>query len=174
MRHLLIIIISLHLWACNTHDKNTSNKPSQGSGSKEHQFQNGEDSLINLNNEGNVILDTVSSPDEPVKVISVRFIEKRFSNNKDIRVSYKNISGKDISSIRFKWFGTNELGKPADLGTTVAGFGGGYTGKGLKKGRSNSSGWNVSSKDLKKLHKAWVHEVSFKDGTKWIKGNQPR
>lgn len=167
---IIVIVFSINLWSCNSNDNEIKNVAKQGYTIEGQQKpQPYQDSLNNAIEKKRGINDTISTPDEPVKVLSARFVEKQYTNYKDIKVTYKNISGKDISSIRFKWYGTNAFGEPADIGNSSDGIGGGFTGVGLKKGQSNTSGWDISSKDLKKVQKAWVHEVRFKDGTKWSK-----
>ena len=37
---------------------------------------------------------------------------------------------------------------------------------------SVSSDWNILSRDLKKITKAWAYEVAFDDGTKWKATNE--
>lgn len=47
----------------------------------------------------------------PVKVLSARPVEKEYSNYKDIRLSWKNVSNKTISAIKFRWSGINAFGE---------------------------------------------------------------
>lgn len=110
--------------------------------------------------------DSAYRADCPVKILSARPVEKEYSNYKDVSLSYRNISSKDISAIRFKWYGINAFNEPADMGLPD-GYGSGFTDETLKKGKSSSGTWNVLSKDLKKVINAWVTEVAFTDGTKW-------
>lgn len=112
--------------------------------------------------------DTVSAKDAPVLVISAKPVSKEYSNYKDIKVTYKNVSGKNISAIRFKWYGVNAFNEPADMtGSYTEGIGSGFTDDILRAGKSRSSEWSLLSRDLKKVVKAWAYEVAFEDGTKW-------
>lgn len=102
----------------------------------------------------------------PVQVLKYRFVEKEYSTYKDVALTYKNVSDKTISAIRFEWYGENSFGEPADMGISN-GTGGGFTDDALKPGRTDSGAWNVLSKDGKKLIGARAYEVVFSDGTKW-------
>lgn len=104
----------------------------------------------------------------PIKVLSARFVEKEYSNYKDITLKYKNISNKRVSAIRFKWYGENAFNEPADVGGLYRnGWGGGFDDEGLSAGRTTSSTWNVLSKDGRKILIAYPYEIAFSDGTKW-------
>ncbi len=109
----------------------------------------------------------------PIKVLSARFIEKEYSNYKDISLRYKNVGNKKVSAIRFKWYGENAFNEPADVGGILRnGWGGGFDDEGLSIGRTTSSTWNVLSKDGKKVVIAYPYEIAFADGTKWeLKNN---
>lgn len=109
----------------------------------------------------------------PIKVLSARFVEKEYSNYKDITLRYKNVSKKRVSAIRFKWYGENAFNEPADVGGVFNnGWGGGFDDEGLGVGNTTSSNWNILSKDGKKILIAYPYEVAFSDGTKWeLKNN---
>ncbi len=111
--------------------------------------------------------DTANMSESPIKVISARPVTKDYSNYKDISLTYKNISGKTIAAIRFKWYGINAFGEPADMGVLSDGIGAGFTDNKLKVGKTASGEWSILSKDLKKVVKAWAYEVAFEDRTKW-------
>lgn len=115
------------------------------------------------------LFDTVGISQAPVKVLSAKLVEREYSNSKDIRLAWKNVSGKDVAAIRFKWYGLNAFGEPADMGNTsiLAGFGSGFVDRSLKPGKSDSGNWSIMSKDGKKIVLAWPYEVAFEDGTKW-------
>lgn len=117
----------------------------------------------------NNLLDTAGVYKAPVKVIAARLVQREYSNYKDIRLTYKNVSNKTITAIRFSWYGLNSFNEPADMGSTLirAGFGGGFTDGRLMPGKSNSGTWEILSKDGKKVVLAWPYEVAFEDGTKW-------
>jgi|GEM_PF-1435837 len=116
----------------------------------------------------NPYLDTAGDGDSPVKITSARFIEKEYSNYKSVRLSYRNISGKKIDAIKFRWYGTNAFGDPAECGSySDIGLGGGFTDDPLGAGNSDYGIWDILSKDGKTIKRAWVTEVAFHDGTKW-------
>jgi len=125
------------------------------------------DSVMNgITNEVN-FKDTITQSEAPVKILSARPVQKEYSNYKDIRLSYKNVSNKTITAIRFKWHGLNAFNEPADMGIMSDGFGGGFSDDRLRPGKTDYGVWSILSRDLKKVTKAWVTEVVFEDGTKW-------
>jgi hypothetical protein len=114
------------------------------------------------------MFDTVGLSKAPVKVLKSKVVKQEYSSYRNIYLQYKNVSGKTIAGIKFKWYGTNAFNEPADLGSTFAeGFGVGFTDESLKPGRSESATWDVLSRDAKKIKLAWPIEVSFADGTNW-------
>ena len=104
----------------------------------------------------------------PVKVISAKFVEKEYSNYKDVSLSYKNVSGKKITAIRFKWYGVNSFDEPADMGGLKEGWGGGFDDDGIRVGGTGYGTWNILSRDGNKILIAYPYEVAFADGTKWV------
>lgn len=115
------------------------------------------------------LFDTVGLCNAPIKIMSARLVEREYSNYKDMRLTYKNVSDKPVSAIRFKWYGLNSFNEPADMGSAFSqrGFGGGFTDDRLSPGKSDSGTWEIMSKDGKKVVLAWPYEVAFEDGTKW-------
>lgn len=111
-------------------------------------------------------LENKEDSNAPVTVIKSRFIEKEFSNYKDVELTYKNVSNKDIKAIKFEWYGEDSFGEPADMGITD-GNGGGFTDDILKAGKKRTSEWNVLSRNGDKILTAKAYEVIFTDGTKW-------
>jgi len=103
----------------------------------------------------------------PVKVLSAKFVSKEYSNYKDIALSYKNVSDKKISAIRFRWYGENAFNEPADMDGLREGWGAGFTDDGLRPGATDYGTWGILSKDGKKVLIAYPYEVAFEDGTKW-------
>ena len=112
--------------------------------------------------------DTTGMGSSPVIVYKSKLVEKEYTNYKDIKLYYKNISKKNISAIRFEWYGENAFNEPADMGSySVLGVGGGFTDDVLRVGASSSGVWEISSKDGKKIISARAYEVVFNDGSKW-------
>lgn len=103
----------------------------------------------------------------PIKVLKAKFVEKEYSNFKDISLNFKNVSNKRVSAIRFKWYGVNAFDEPADVGSLNNGWGGGFDDDELGIGKTRNSTWSVLSKDGKKILIAYPYEVAFIDGTKW-------
>jgi len=125
------------------------------------------DSLIK-NYAKNQMLDTTGMHLNPVKVLSYKFVKEEYSNYKNIKLVYKNISKKTIQAIRFEWYGENSFNEPADMGGLLNnGTGGGFTDDILKPNKTESGIWNIYSKDGKKILAARAYEVAFTDGTKW-------
>jgi len=115
-----------------------------------------------------IMFDTVGVGSGPVVVTSSAFVEKQYSNFKDMHLKYKNVSGKKIDAIRFRWYGENAFGEPADMGTSPErGFGGGFTDSPLLPGKTGSGTWGILSRDGKRIIAAWAYEVVFSDGSKW-------
>lgn len=116
----------------------------------------------------NSLIDTIGLYKAPVKVLSAKLFKKEYSNYRDIRLTYQNISKKTISGIKFRWYGTNAFGEAADMGNgIVEGFGGGFTDDELKPNRKETGEWSILSRDGKKVVIAWPIEVAFADGTSW-------
>ena len=157
----------LLLIACNTANKKTDAK--ERTPEEQAIFDRKLDSMTNdIKKDLNESMsDTTGIHKAPVQVIKARFIEQEYSNYKDMQLTYKNVSGKDIEAIRFKWTGVNAFGEPADLGATFGDIGAGFTDNRLRAGRTTSSIWTILSRDGKKVTKAWAYEVVFVDGTKW-------
>lgn len=115
------------------------------------------------------LFDTAGISQAPVKVLSAKLVTQEYSNNKDIRLAWKNVSGKKVAAIRFKWYGLNAFGEPADMGGSaiIKGIGGGFADRSLSPGKTDSGEWSIMSSDGKKVVLAWPYEVAFEDGTKW-------
>jgi hypothetical protein len=119
----------------------------------------------------NINWDTIGLKDAPIQVLKATFFTKEYSNYKDIRIHFKNVSNKKINAIRFRWYGENAFGEPADMGTGEIfgedGFGAGYDDTPIKPNQSRTSEWSILSRNGKKVVKAWPTEVVFEDGSKW-------
>ena len=126
------------------------------------------DSILK-NMKKNSYTDTTGIGNSPIKVYKYKIVEKEYSTSyKDIKLYYKNVSKKNISAIRFEWYGENAFNEPADMGSSInLGAGGGFTDDALKVGSSANGIWDISSKDVKKIISARDYEVMFEDGSKW-------
>jgi hypothetical protein len=112
------------------------------------------------------VADSAGSWRSPVIVKKARFVEREYSNYKDVRLTYKNVSGKRIDAIKFKWYGLDAFGEAADAGG-INGLGGGFDDDPLSPGQTRTSTWPVLSRDGKKITSAFAYEIVFSDGTKW-------
>jgi hypothetical protein len=115
--------------------------------------------------------DTIGTSGFPVKILKAVFSHEEYSNYKSVSLSYKNTSGKKIDAIRFKWYGENSFGEPADMTGIIKGWGGGFDDSGLGVGKTGYGTWDVYSKDGKKIIVAYPTEIAFSDGTKWENPN---
>lgn len=120
----------------------------------------------------NAMFDTVGVSAAPVRVLSAKMVTREYSSYKDIWLSWKNVGTKKIAAIRFKWYGTNAFGEPADMGGAgiQEGFGGGFADRSLGTGKIDDGTWSIMSRDGKKVVMAWPYEIAFEDGTKWKSG----
>jgi hypothetical protein len=112
--------------------------------------------------------DTVGIHESGLIITDARFYKEQYSNYKSVKLKYKNVSGKRIKAIRFKWYGIDSFGDPTDCGRlTEIGFGGGFDDSGLGIGQSTYGIWSVYNQGGDKIVKAWPTEIAFEDGTKW-------
>ena len=114
------------------------------------------------------LFDTIGLSLAPIKILKNKLIEKKYSNYKDVCLTYINVSNKTISAIKFSWYGVTALSEPAEMGNSVIkGFGKGVDDNTLRVGKSKTGTWIVSSRNAKNILLAWPTEVVFNDGTKW-------
>lgn len=111
--------------------------------------------------------DTVGMSQSGIIITDARFVQEEYSNYKTVRIRYKNISGKKIKAIRFKWHGINAFNDPAECGGIDPGFGGGFTDDPISSGSTETKYWDVMSLDGDEITMAWPTEIAFEDGTKW-------
>lgn len=105
----------------------------------------------------------------PVKIIKTSLVAGEYSSRKNIRLVYKNVSHKRIAGIKFKWYGEDAFGEPADMGgpSGFGGIGGGIDDSGLNPGKTKTSTFPILSESGKKIVLAWSYEIAFDDGSKW-------
>lgn len=115
----------------------------------------------------NIAFDTTGLYTAPVIITSFKSVKQEYSNYRNVRASWKNISGKTIAGLRFRWYGVNAFNEPAEFGISSDGIGQGFSDSPLGSGKSDSGEWSVLSKDLKKLVIFYPYEVAFDDGSKW-------
>jgi hypothetical protein len=163
MRLIYVVIILSFAYSCDQPKKERIYTPEE-----QAKIEHIKDSMLN-----DIKIETVSraaeyvSSNDPVQVIKAVFFEEEYSSYKSMKVTYRNISGKKISAIKFKWTGENAFGEPADMGSSLDGIGAGFTDDVLGIAKTRTSEWSILSRDGKKVTKAWAYEVVFADGTKW-------
>jgi hypothetical protein len=169
------LLASILFISCNNSSKNKDNLSTEVDTSVtgyddinvESQYEKLKDSILK-NQFRKRALDTTGISKSPVIVLNSRFVEKEYSNYKDIQLTYKNVSDKKIQGIRFEWFGENAFGEAAEMGRSLLlGEGGGFTDEILSPGRKSTGTWEIFSKDGKKIITARAYEVAFTDGTIW-------
>ncbi len=115
-----------------------------------------------------VLGDTVGVSLSPIKILSFRIVNSESGSYRNVELTYKNISDKKVSAIRFAWKGQDAFGEPADLGNNFAeGYGGGFMDHALKAGKAKTSEWEILSRNASKLTAAWCTEAVYEDGSKW-------
>ncbi|MCD0471291.1 hypothetical protein [Flavobacterium sp. JAS] len=113
-------------------------------------------------------LDTLNIKKSPVKIISAKLSKTQYSDHKDIKLLYKNVSNKNIKAIRFEWYCENGFEKPASgRSFFIKGKAEGYTDDLLKPHQSRSQIWEDFSTDANTIISARAYYVVFSDGTKW-------
>lgn len=116
----------------------------------------------------NLNWDTVGIYKSGLIVTDARFYKEEYSNYNSIKLKYKNVSGKRIKAIKFKWYGIDSFGEPTDCGSLAEiGFGGGFDDSGLGDGKGTYGIWSILNQGGDKIVKAWPTEIVFEDGTKW-------
>ena len=158
MKKIIIIFAALTLFNCKKEEKKHSPEI-------EMKARLMTDSIITSAKKTSA-LENKEERSTPVTIIKSRFTNQEYSNYKDVELTYKNVSDKDIKAIKFEWYGEDSFGEPADMGITD-GTGGGFTDDILKIGRKRTSTWNVLSSNGNKILTARAYEVVFTDGTKW-------
>jgi len=160
----IILVVS----SCNYKKENTALTPKEIASIKDS-FATAltVDSMVKSSISNHFLEDTSKLHDAPIIVLKAVPVKKEYSNYKDIRLTWKNVSNKTISAVRFRWYGVNAFNEAAEMGGSYRGIGGGFSDDKLKPGRTDYGEWSLLSSDLKKVVKAWPYEVAFEDGTKW-------
>jgi hypothetical protein len=126
------------------------------------------DSTTVKTDDTNSSFDTAGVYLAPVKILEAKITKDDEINIRNIYLSFKNVSGKKITSIRFKWWGINAFGEPADMDlSSDKGLGSGFIDDELGIGKISNATWQLWGQDAKKIIAAWPYEVAFDDGTKW-------
>lgn len=113
-------------------------------------------------------LDTLNTKESPILIISSKLSKTQYSDHKDIRLTYKNLTKKSIKAIKFEWYCENAFEKPASgRNFFIKGKSEGTSSHLLKPKETRSQAWEDFSTDANKIIKARVYFVMFSNGTKW-------
>lgn len=115
-------------------------------------------------------LDTVGMANSPIQIVQSEIKENYLTQNKDIILLIKNVSGKKVLACRVKWYAENAFGEPVDMGNGNEGLGAGQTETALDPGEQKQLSWPLENPAARHVIAAWAYEVVFSDGRKWIKG----
>lgn len=161
--HFSTLVAVLLLWSCENNTQSTS-KPQLVDTTKKP--PNNLNEMLNA-----AMFDTVGVSTSPVQVLWTKLVTSVQPSYKSIQLTWRNEGSKKVAAIRFKWYGLNAFGEPAEMGgNKVTGFGSGFIDRSLSPGKTDTGTWPIMSKDGKKVVMAWPYEIAFEDGTKWKSG----
>ncbi|UTN04218.1 hypothetical protein L0669_23200 [Flavobacterium bizetiae] len=113
-------------------------------------------------------LDTQKTKNSPVRIISAKLLKNQYSDHKDIQLTYKNTTRKNIKAIKFEWYCENVFDKPASgQFFFVKGISRGHTDILLEPRKTTSKILEDFSTDAHAIIAARAYLVVFTDGTKW-------
>ncbi|WP_143883294.1 hypothetical protein [Chryseobacterium binzhouense] len=159
MKKLLPILILIFLFSCKTEIEKASEQQIKDSIMNVLMDEMG-DNFIERNFNNNEIKNA------PVKILFCKFVQDSTSTQRNIELFYKNVSKKNIVAVRFKWYGENIYGDPADMGI-YKGYGGGSSEQLVKPNEEAVVSWNNYSNDGKNIIGCRPEEIVFEDGSKW-------
>lgn len=113
------------------------------------------------------VADSSGSWRSPVQVMKAVMVKNEYTSTRSVRLSYKNVSEKKVAAIKFRWYGVDAFGEPADMGDSFEGLGSGLDNDGLNVGAKKTGTWNVYSSRGRKVTSACAIEVAFDDGSVW-------
>ncbi|MFH6968530.1 hypothetical protein [Flavobacterium sp. FlaQc-28] len=166
MKRTLLVFIILTLISC-TNKK--SNKPETNT-SKNNLIKpiEGEKEAKPTDSIKDNFLKTQKNKNSPIKIISATLLKNQYSNHKDIKLTYKNITKKNIKAIKFEWYCENVFDEPASgQFFFVKGVTRKHTESLLKSRETESKIWEDFSTDANIIIAARAYYVVFSDGTKW-------
>lgn len=118
------------------------------------------------------VADSSGSWRAPVQVTKAEMVKNEYSSARSVRLTYKNVSDKQVAAIKFRWYGIDAFGDPADMGDAFAGLGSGLDNDGLNVGAKKTGTWDIYSSRGRKITSACAIEVAFEDGSVWkLKSN---
>lgn len=156
----LLCVLTAAMPGCNSNSSSPTTPPAIASLQPDSLTQ---DQLIDM-----VFSDTSGLFLAPVKVTSFDIVKSKSGDYRNVYLTYRNTSNREISAIKFMWKGVDAFNEPAQLGSTHArGYGIGSIDNGIAPGKTDSSTWQVMSGDVKTIINAWPVQVSFADGGSW-------
>jgi len=166
MKKIILAFIILILISCTNKKSNKPEPIIQENNSSKNTEENKEEKIIDSVKHN--FLDTQKNKNSPVKIISATLLNNQYSDHKDIKLTYKNITRKNIKAIKFEWYCENAFDKPASgQFFFVKGITRGHTDILLKSRRVESKIWEDFSTDAYTIIAARAYYVVFADGTKW-------
>lgn len=104
----------------------------------------------------------------PIKIVSSKLLPNQYSNHKDIKIIYKNVTKKDIKAIKLEWYCENSFNEPAHgKFFYIQGKSTENVTELLRAGSSQFQIWEDFSTDANKIIKARAFYVMFTDNTTW-------
>jgi len=104
----------------------------------------------------------------PVKIIASKLLPNKYSDHKDIKITYKNTTKKNIKAIKLEWYCENSFNEPAHgKFFYIQGLSREKVSKLLKAGTTQSQTWEDFSTDANKVIKVRVYYIIYSDGTTW-------
>jgi hypothetical protein len=113
-------------------------------------------------------LNNKNENNSPIKILSSKILPNQYSNHKDIRITYKNTTKKNIKAIKLEWYCENSFEEPAHgRFFYIQGKSSEVITKLITAGKSQSQIWEDFSTDANKIVKVRAYYVMFTDGTTW-------
>lgn len=163
---LTFIILILVLISCTNKKKNQTEPIVQDNNQIKNTTEKNEKEIIDSVKHN--FLNIQKSKNSPVKVISSKLLKNQYSDHKDIQLTYKNTTRKNIKAIKFEWYCENVFDKPASgQFFFVKGISRGHTDILLKPKKLDSKIWEDFSTDAHTIIAARAYYVVFADGSKW-------
>lgn len=165
MKRLLLFSIPVIIISCNKTNKKEFSDHTQTNPKTEQNYSN----KLSFNDSiKQVLLDTTNTHNSPIRIISSKIFNDPYSDHKNIKITYKNVTKKDIKGIKFEWYCLNSFEKPASgKSFFVKGKSTGIVTDYLKKGKTKSKIWEDFSTDALTIPSVRAYEVIFNDGTTW-------
>lgn len=166
MKKIILPLIILILFSCTNKKNNITEPLKQENNLIKDTIENKEKEIIDSVKHS--FLDTQKTKNSPVRIIAATLLKNQYSDHKDIQLTYKNTTKKDIQAIKFEWYCENVFDKPASgQFFFVKGIARGHTDILLRPKKTDSKIWEDFSTDAYTIIAARAYYVVFADGTKW-------